>query len=70
MFAQSTLDNANPEVINQAGEQSTALMRQIFEALSEGVIKFSWKQSDGAEQLIACDHAICQHDKNMCSLSN
>jgi hypothetical protein len=53
MFAQGTLDNANQEVINLRRERSTALMREIFEALSEGVIKFSWKQSDrSAEQRI------------------
>ena len=58
MFVQRALDNSSQEVINLAREQSAELMRQIFETLSEGVIKFSWKQAASKAELHQDDFKV------------
>jgi hypothetical protein len=62
MFAQRALDTVNQEVINLAREQSIDLMRQIFEALSEDVIKFSWKEPANQAEILTDDFATSRNE--------
>ncbi len=62
MFAETSLLETNQEVISLEREQSTALMKQIFETLSEGVIKFSWKQADAKAEMLAYEFLAARKD--------
>lgn len=64
MFAETVLRNVGREVVSPEREQSTALMKQIFEALSEGVIKFSWNRPESNTDLFSYEFRSCQKEED------